>query len=146
MQIKRTRIDTEAAWTARSIGGKAGLERKLTATELRAFDTALRNTKGVRPQEATADDFSDPAIVELTDWLGDTIRHGRGAALLTGITRDTHSEEEMERIFWGIGCRLGYPVEQSMLGDRLGHVQHVKDDPVARGYRSNEEQIGRAHV
>ena len=82
MQIKRTRIDTEAAWTARSIGGKAGLERKLTATELRAFDTALRNTNGVRPQEATADDFSDPAIVELTDWLGDTIRHGRGAALL----------------------------------------------------------------
>jgi hypothetical protein len=45
----------------------------------------------------------------------------------------------MERIYWGIGVCLGEPAVQSMLGDRLGHVQHVKDDPVARGYRSNEE-------
>ena len=50
-------------------------------------------------------------------------RQRRGAVLLSGVTRDTHSIEDMERIYWGIGCRIGSPVEQSSLGDRLGHVQ-----------------------
>ncbi len=71
--------------------------------------------------------------------MDETIRRGRGAILLSGLSRETHSEEDMERIYWGIGVSLGVPAEQSMMGDRLGHVRHVKDDPVARGYRSNEE-------
>lgn len=159
----RHKIETPAAWTGRDIGGKAGLSCRLTPAQLTAFDAALKKTRHLKPQETTSADFDHPEIVALTRWLDDTIRHGRGAVLLSGITPETHSQEDMERIYWGIGCNLGYPVEQSSLGDRLGHVQHVKDDPVARGYRSNEElmphtdsyrmvglmcleKIGRAHV
>ncbi len=135
----RHKIETPAAWTGREIGGKAGLTYRLTPAQLAAFGAALDHTRHMRPQEATREDFDHPEIVALTAWLEETIRHGRGAVLLSGITPGTHSQEDMERIYWGIGCRLGVPVEQSSLGDRLGHVQHVKDDPVARGYRSNEE-------
>ncbi len=133
------RIDVPAAWTSNSIGGKAGLTYHLTQAQIAAFDAAVARTRHLKPQDATRDDFDHPEITALTAWLDQTIRHGRGAVLLSGLTRDTHSEEDMERIYWGIGCNLGLPVEQSMLGDRLGHVRHVKDDPVARGYRSNEE-------
>ncbi len=137
----RKLITAPAAWTNRSIGGKAGLTQTLTPAQLAAFDTALARTRHKKPQAATRDDFDHPEINALTEALGETIRHGRGAVLLTGISRATHSEEDMERIYWGIGVRLGDPAVQSMLGDRLGHVQHVKDDPVARGYRSNDELI-----
>jgi Taurine catabolism dioxygenase TauD, TfdA family len=133
------KIETEAAWTGPAIGGKAGLTHRLTPAQIAAFDDALSRTRDLRPQEATAADFAHPEIVALTRWLDKTIRHGRGAVLLSGITPATHSQDDMERIYWGIGCNLGTPVEQSALGDRLGHVKHVKDDPVARGYRSNEE-------
>ncbi len=133
------KIETEAAWTTGSIGGKEGLTHRFTPAQLAAFDTALARTRHLSPRETMAADFEHPEIAALTDWIDNTIRHGRGAVILSGITRDTHSEEDMERIYWGIGSRLGYPVEQSSLGDRLGHVRHVKDDPVARGYRSNEE-------
>src|SRR5262249_57538359 len=92
-----------------------------------------------QPQAWTREDFDHPEIAALAAGLDETIRHGRGAVLLSGVSRATHSEEDMERIYWGIGVSLGEPAVQSMLGDRLGHVQHVKDDPVARGYRSNEE-------
>ncbi|MEJ0015613.1 MAG: TauD/TfdA family dioxygenase [Acetobacteraceae bacterium] len=135
----RNVITTPAAWTNRSIGGKAGLTQHLTPAQLAAFDAALARTRHKGPQEATRDDFDHPEIEALAAGLDDTIRHGRGAVLLSGVSRATHSEEDMERIYWGIGVSLGEPAVQSMLGDRLGHVQHVKDDPVARGYRSNEE-------
>ena len=132
-------ITAPAAWTNRSIGGKTGLTQRLTDAQLAAFGEVLARTRHLEPQQATRADFDHPEINALTDGLSETIRHGRGAVLLTGVSRTTHSEEDMERIYWGIGLCLGDPAVQSMLGDRLGHVQHVKDDPVARGYRSNEE-------
>jgi hypothetical protein len=135
----RNVITAPAAWTNRSIGGKTGLTHHLTPAQLATFDAVLANTRHMKPQEATRSHFDHPEITALTDWLSEMIRHGRGAVLLSGISRATHSEEDMERIYWGIGTCLGEPAVQSMLGDRLGHVQHVKDDPVARGYRSNEE-------
>ena len=132
-------ITAPAAWTNRAIGGEAGLTYHLTPAQLAAFDSLLTKTRHLRPQEVSRADFQHPEITALTAWLDDTIRRGRGAVLLSGLTRQTHSEEDMERIYWGIGTHLGDVATQSMLGDRLGHVQHVKDDPVARGYRSNEE-------
>ena len=139
MTLYRKLIAAPAAWTNRSIGGKAGLTQQLTSAQLAAFNMVLERTRHKKPQEATRGDFDHPEINALADGLSETIRHGRGAVLLSGVSRATHSEEDMERIYWGIGVCLGEPAVQSMLGDRLGHVQHVKDDPVARGYRSNEE-------
>jgi len=135
----RNPITTANAWTNRIVGGKPGLTHQFTAAQLAAFDTLLARTRGVKPQEVTRAAFGHPEVEALATWLDDTIRRGRGAVLLSGLTRQTHSEEDMERIFWGIGTYLGDAATQSMLGDRLGHVRHVKDDPVARGYRSNEE-------
>ena len=135
----QTRITTPNAWTSRSIGGKDGLTRHFTATELSAFDGLLAKTRHLKPQDVTRRDFDHPVISALTDWMAQTIRHGRGVVLLSGLRPDLYSDEDLERIYWGIGTHLGDAAVQSSLGDRLGHVQHVKDDPVARGYRSNEE-------
>lgn len=132
-------ITAPAAWTTGSIGGKAGLTQQLTPAEIAAFGRVLERTRHLKPQQATRADFNEPEIRVLAAGLDETIRRGRGAVLLSGLNRATHSEEDMERIYWGIGVCLGVPAEQSMMGDRLGHVQHVKNDPVARGYRSNEE-------
>jgi len=132
-------IRTPSAWTNHTAGGKAGLTQALTAAQLAAFDAMIAQTRHLKPQAATVRDCDHPEIRALAASLNQTIRHGRGAVLLSGLTRDTHSEEDMERIYWAIGVNLGEPAVQSMLGDRLGHVMHVKDDPVARGYRSNEE-------
>jgi len=137
--VYRTPITTPNAWTNRTIGGKAGLTHHLTTAQLTAFDTLMRQTRHLKPQDVTRADFSHPDIVGLTAWIDQTIRDGRGVVLLAGLSRETHSEEDMERIYWGIGTHLGDAATQSMLGDRLGHVRHVADDPVARGYRSNEE-------
>jgi hypothetical protein len=133
------RITTPSAWRGDAIGGKAGLIRPLSPSEIAAFDEAVARTRHLGPVKTARADFDHPAIGALITELDHTIRHGRGAVVLTGLTRATHSEEDMERIYWGIGVCLGQPAVQSSLGERLGHVRHVKDDPVARGYRSNQE-------
>ncbi len=133
------KITTPNAWTGQSIGGNDGLTHRLTPEQRAAFDTLLAETRHLKPQQVTRTDFDHPEIAALTTHLAHTIRHGRGVVLLAGLDPDRYSEDDLERIYWGIGTHLGSAVTQSMLGDRLGHVRHVKDDPVARGYRSNEE-------
>ena len=132
-------ITAPAAWTNHGIGGKSGLTRQFTQAQHAAFAELLARTRHLKPQDVTRADFDHPEVTALAAELDQTIRHGRGAVILNGLTPETHSAEDMERIYWGIGTHLGDAATQSMLGDRLGHVQHVKDDPVARGYRSNEE-------
>jgi len=132
-------ITTPNAWTNISIGGKAGLTHQLTAEQLAAFDTLLRATRHLKPQDVTRAEFDHPVVTDLAAWLAQEIRHGRGAVLLGGLTREKYSEEDFERIYWGIGTHLGTAAVQSMLGERLGHVRHVKDDPVGRAYRGSEE-------
>ena len=135
----RSVITAPAAWTNASVGGKAGLTHHLTQAQLAAFDAVLARTRHLKPQQITRADFDHPEIAALAAHIADTIRHGNGFILLAGVTRETHGEDDMERIYWGIGTHLGDAATQSMAGDRLGHVRHVKDDPVARAYRSNEE-------
>jgi len=132
-------ITTPNAWTNRSIDGKAGLTHHLTPGQIAAFDTLLVRTRHKKPQEVARADFDHPEINALAADLAQIIRHGRGAVLLSGLSPDRYSAHDLQRIYWGIGTHLGTATVQSALGDRLGHVRHVKDDPVARGYRSNEE-------
>ena len=139
MPPARNIFRTPNAWTNRSIGGTDGLTHRFTPRQLAAFDTLLSRTRHLKPHEITRADFDHPEINALAAWLDHTIRHDRGAVILSGLTRETHDEDQMERIYWGLGTHLGDAAVQSALGDRIGHVQHVKDDPVARGYRSNEE-------
>ena len=43
-------------------------------------------------------------------------------------------------MYWGLGLQLGIAANQSVMGDRLGHVVNVSDvDPNARAYRSQQE-------
>ncbi len=132
-------ISTPDAWTNQSIGGKAGLSYPLTEEHLAAFDALLARTRRRKSQDVSRADFDHPVINALTTEMVRIIRYDRGVVLLSGLSPARYNEDDLQRIYWGIGTHLGTAAVQSGLGDRLGHVRHVKDDPVARGYRSNEE-------
>ncbi len=139
MSPYRQTITAPAAWTGRSIGGKAGLTHHLTPAQRAALEMLLDRTGHLAAQDVRREDFDHPEVNALATWLDRTIRHGRGAVIVSGLTREAYGEDGLERIYWGIGTHLGAAVTQSTHGDRLGHVRHMQDDPVARGYRSNEE-------
>ena len=139
MGVHREVIRDAKAWTSRGLGGRDGIAQPLTAEQLAGFDGILARTRHLAPQAVTHAEFRHPAVDALAAGLRRTIVAGRGAVLLTGLDRGRYSEDDCERIYWGIGTHLGDAAVQSGWGDRLGHVRHEKDDPVGRAYRSNEE-------
>ena len=137
--VHRQPIVHPAAWKSADIGGKAGFVRALTTEQLAGFDILLKQTEKLAPQNVTRRDFDHPAINRLGADLKQEIMEGCGMVILTGITREKYSDQQMERIYFGLGTHLGVAAEQSAWGDKLGYVREEEDDPVARGYRSSAE-------
>jgi hypothetical protein len=62
--------------------------------------------------------------------------------MLRGLPRDKYTDDQMTRIYFGLGSYIGTPMTQSYLGDILGHVMDVSDyEPKSRGYRKGGGQL-----
>ncbi len=105
------------------------------------IDAARRTVCLERPLESlTSEDLPLGGLADSIDDLGRELADGSGFALVDGFPVGELSLEEIERVFWGVGLRLGRPVSQSVMGERLGHVRDVTaTDPNARAYRNNSE-------
>lgn len=138
--VYRQQIDHPAVWTARSMPhGKDDLVRRLTPDELAGFDALIKKNAQKDIQDVTREEFDDPRTTPLLTDIRDTVENGRGAIIVVGVTPDRYSEQDMERIWWGVGTHLGIANVQSASGDRIGYVEDDETNPVKRGYRSSGE-------
>jgi alpha-ketoglutarate-dependent taurine dioxygenase len=134
-------VDPATSWksTERSLGD---FRRSLPSDQLDTLIAAARASLAAgKPLETlTADDLPLGALAEAVAELRDELLSRSGFAIVDGFPVNTLTTEEIERVFWGIGLRLGRPVSQSVMGERLGHVRDVtKTDPNARANRNNSE-------
>ena len=133
------RVTSPAAWRADEIGGKTGLSRALTETELAAFEAMLKSVDGKPVLAIAPSDFSDPHLSDLARHCRHELSVGRGAVILTGLDPDRFGFDGYQRLYWYLGQLIGKPVLQSEKGDLLGFVRQEKDNPFNRGYISNFE-------
>ncbi len=137
--IHRERIDHPSAWTARELGSPDPLRLPLTAVQLDAIDALLERTRHLAPQAVTRADFDHPLVNALAAEMRRRIMDGRGVVIVSGVSRARYTEDEFERIYWGLGTHLGTGAVQSGKGDRLARVASDPADKVNRGYRSPRE-------
>jgi hypothetical protein len=139
--VHRQLIGPSLAWTAETLGGKSGLTQQLSEQQLEAFDAILKRTRHLAPHDVTRSDFDHPIVNALLTDLRTLLIDGAGVTILRGITLDRYSEEDCERIFWGIGTHLGNAAIQSKSGERMGHVRYEATNPHNRGYRDRVELL-----
>jgi len=74
--------------------------------------------------------------------LRDDVSHGRGFALIRGLSRTNWSDAELIRAYWLLGSWFGHPVSQNAQADLLGHVIDLRlaDTSTARQYQTNAAQ------
>lgn len=141
VEICNNIIDHPSAWTPRTLD-KEKMTARLTENQLRAIDSLLEQTRHLPPQSISREQFDHPDLSPFLAAVLNTLQNGRGVVLIAGITHDRYSEDDFERVFWGIGTHLGTAVIQSPDGDRLGHVRYVprgEGNRAGRAYRGNDE-------
>ena len=136
------RINHPSAWTGASIGGKEAFVFDLGSRHLAAFERAIEivRARGLGLDDVARGDFPLDSIAEDVGALKSALDDGHGLAVVRGFPVGHWAAEDVELMYWGLGCHLGTAASQSVMGDRLGHVTDVSDvDPNARAYRSRRE-------
>lgn len=143
-QIHDRPVTGPAAWKSADMKDPAVWTHVLTAAEINDLDRALRGVqkRGLAMAQVTQADFPLPVLGPFLRGLEETIRAGRGFALIRGIPVERYTDEEVFLIKWGIGTHLGEKVSQNVYGDLLGHVYDHGRDPDStrtRGYQTSGE-------
>ena len=135
-------IPDRALWRRSDLPDTDSFAYDLTEDHLRVvIDAAERlAAEGREAESIEADEIPLGPLGPLADEIRNELMGGRGLAIVRGFPVERLSEAEIELVFWGFGLRLGRPVSQSVMGERLGHIVDVTDrDPNARAYRNRSE-------
>ncbi len=145
MSLIGTQLEGPGVWKGPEIDWmKEGLH-VLSDDELREIDQALQHLLSL-PEldfpDITPATFPLDRVGALMRGLPARLRSGRGFLMLRGLPREKYSDDDMTRIYFGLGSYIGTPMTQSYLGDILGHVMDVSDyEPKSRGYRKGGGQL-----
>ena len=139
---KRAPITGRSAWKPADFPTPDAYSITLTSAHLAAFDAALAAARraGHAVEDITARDFAlDGIAADVAAWRDEVLR-GRGFVVLRELSRERYSEDDLCRLFYGLGTHFGRAVSQSAMGDRLGHVTDVGGkDRRERAYRTSRE-------
>jgi hypothetical protein len=143
-EIHRRPIAGPSAWKSADMARRDDWAHVLNGEEIEDLDRALRavQKRGLAMADVTREDFPLPVLGPFLAELENTVRTGRGFALLRGIPVARYTDEEVFLIKWGIGTHLGDKVSQNSYGDLLGHVYDHKrnpDETRTRGYQTSGE-------
>ena len=139
---RREIITGSGAWIGRELQDDPSWIVELDADAIEEIDAALASVKraqAVIPYPADA--FPLPRLKSRLHAIRDEVVNGRGFVLIRGIPRERYSDEDCERLYWGLTSHFGTPVSQNARGHLLGHVRdegRVKSDPNARLYQTRE--------
>ncbi len=131
-----------SAWIGADLRNEPDWIYTFTPDELDELDAALQQvkTRGLAFNEIDREVFPLPTLSAKLSAFLDEIRLGRGFVVLRGLPVQAYSDEDVGRLFWGMGRYLGEPVAQNPQGDVLGHVfDHGRTygEIDVRGYQSN---------
>ncbi|HEY7581184.1 MAG TPA: TauD/TfdA family dioxygenase [Acetobacteraceae bacterium] len=87
------------------------------------IDAALTRVRHRPPFGFGRDDFPLPTTVALLAEVGEELENGLGAIRLRGLPVERYSDDDIRRIFWGLGLHLGTPLHQNARGEIMGEVR-----------------------
>lgn len=138
-------IRSPGAWKGPDIDWTQHGLHLLNDAELQEIDDALQHLLSLGDLDfpaITRETFPLRTVGALMASLPERLRTGCGFLMLRGLPRERYSDDDMARIYFGLGAYIGTPMTQSYLGDLLGHVVNVSDfEPKSRGYRKGGGQL-----
>lgn len=136
-----TPVGGRSAWLGSILDYRQDGLWQLTQDELVEIDAALGALKAhgeLDLDQITSATFPLRTVGGFLSRLRDELWSGRGFVLIRGLSREEYGDDDLARIYCGLGAHLGEIIPQSGNGELLGHVLNVADlveEPV-RGYRS----------
>jgi hypothetical protein len=79
--------------------------------------------RGLGWRDITREDFAIPGFAGELAEVSRELERGRGVILLRGVPVHRYTEDQLRRLYWGIGVHLGTPRYQNAHGELIGEVR-----------------------
>ena len=123
--IMTSAVTGPKAWRPGDFAGNESWIYRLSPESIEELEAALRlvESKGLRMPEIRKTDFPLPTLQFDLARITDELRAGRGFVLIKGIPVDRYDDEQIRKIYWGLGTHIGIAVSQTSAGDLLCSVR-----------------------
>jgi hypothetical protein len=137
----RTPIAGPSAWQGRDIKDSRRWIRELTPAHVAELESALAALKGKPWEQITRADFPLASLDDLLADIRDELENGCGIMKLKGFPVENHSEDDLRRMYFGLGTHLGTPVFQNRSGELM---RAIRDEGahVGRTYGETKDAKG----
>src|SRR5260370_10966148 len=123
--MTRTPLAGPAVWQARDIKDSKRWIRDLPKSAVAELDAALEAVKaeGLAWSQITRQDFPLSGLDGLLADIADELENGCGIMKLRGFPVDKYDEDDLRRLYFGLGAHLGTPVFQNRSGELMRAIR-----------------------
>ena len=131
----RTPISGPCAWQGKDIKDSKRWIRELTPAHVAELEGALAALKGKPWEQITRADFPLARLDDLLVDIRDELENGCGIMKLKGFPVENHSEDDLRRMYFGLGTHLGTPVFQNRSGELMRAIREAIDQELTAHQR-----------
>ncbi len=137
-------VDGPFAWYGSALASSTDWIETLTPAEIDELDAALRVSvaRCERVMDIGPDGFPLPTLAARLRSIREEVMQGRGLVLLRGLPVERYSQEEVARLYFGIGRHMGILRSQNAKGHLLGHVCDIGHDHHHNAYQRGYAAAG----
>ena len=139
--MARTPLTGPSVWQGKDIRNSIRWIRQLSPQQVGELEAALEAVKGMPWQDIKRKDFPLSTLDGLLDDIAGELENGCGIMKLKGFPVAHHSEDDLRRMYWGLGTHLGRPVFQNRSGELM---RAIRDEGahVGRTYGETKDKTG----
>jgi hypothetical protein len=141
--VLRQAVFHPSAWRGKDLCRETSWIHTLSEAAIADIDATLPGVRGKDVISICREDFPLPSAMSELSSLLDTLNGGRGFVVVRGLPFGKYSDDDIARIFWGIGTYFGRAISQNASGDLLGHVRAIDGkkymEKDVRGYQTTAE-------
>src|SRR5215475_8626675 len=139
----RTPITGPVAWQGKDIKNSKRWIRDLPQSAIAELDAALKvvKAKGLNWSQLTRQNFPLSGLDGLLADIAEELENGSGIMKLRGFPVDRYDEDDLRKIYFGLGTHLGTPVFQNRSGEMM---RAIRDEGahVGRTYGETQDHKG----
>ena len=126
----RASLTGPGVWLGRDMASSRRWIRDLPQEATAEIDAALKSVRrrGLNWHEIRREDFPLPTLDSLFGDVAEELENGCGMVKLRGLPVSSYDEDDLRRIYFGIGTHLGTPVFQNRRGELMRAIRDEGGD------------------
>jgi hypothetical protein len=130
-------VNLPCAWYGRDLANDDSWIWHLRDEHIAELDQALAHSKqlGLGEQEVTSAQFPIPLFSQFLQQMLQELEFGRGFVLMRGFPVERYTQDDLQRIYWGIGTHIGTAESQNIKGELMQNIADMGFD-----YRLSEHR------